>query len=67
MIKATQDSINTAYIDMTLAMDDGPQEIIDTATAMGIPPEKAANPPYGFPTSTPRTSPWPSRPPWPPC
>lgn len=53
MIKATQDSINTAYIDMTLGMDDGPQEIIDTATAMGIPPEEAANPPYGFPTSTP--------------
>ncbi|WP_242530416.1 transglycosylase domain-containing protein [Nocardioides aromaticivorans] len=57
MIKATQDSINTAYIDMTLAMDDGPQKIIDTANKMGIPPEKAANPPYGFPTSTPALEP----------
>lgn len=57
MIKATQDSINTAYIDMTLAMDDGPQAIIDTATEMGIPPEESANPPYGFPTSTPGLEP----------
>lgn len=57
MIKATQDSINTAYIDMTLGMDDGPQEIIDTATAMGIPPEEPANPPYGFPTATPGLEP----------
>ncbi|WGX96783.1 transglycosylase domain-containing protein [Nocardioides sp. L-11A] len=53
LIRATEDSINTAYIDLTLAMPDGPTQIIETANAMGIPPEKAAPKPYGIPTSSP--------------
>ncbi|WP_408897485.1 transglycosylase domain-containing protein [Nocardioides sp. R1-1] len=53
LIKATQDSINTAYIDMTLAMPDGPTQIIETANTMGIPPEQPAAKPYGIPTSSP--------------
>jgi membrane peptidoglycan carboxypeptidase len=57
LIKATESSINTAFIDMTLAMDDGPQKIIDTANRMGIPPREPANPPYGFPTSSPGLKP----------
>lgn len=57
LTKATQDSINTAFIDMTLAIPDGPQKIIDTAVKMGIPPETAANPPYGFPASSPGLEP----------
>lgn len=54
LTKATQDSINTAFMDMTVAMDDGQQEITEMANAMGIPPEKARgkNPP-GYPTETP--------------
>lgn len=57
LIKATEDSINTAYIDMTLAMPDGPSQIIATANAMGIPPAEPATPPYGIPTSSPGLQP----------
>ena len=57
LIKATQDSINTAYIDMTLAMPDGPKQIIRTANAMGIPPAEPASPAYGIPTSSPGLQP----------
>ncbi|WP_370250123.1 transglycosylase domain-containing protein [Nocardioides sp.] len=53
LIQATEDSINTAFIDLTLAMPDGPQEIIDTAVDMGIPPEKVGRKdPFGIPTET---------------
>jgi membrane peptidoglycan carboxypeptidase len=34
---ATQKSINTAFIDMTQAMDNGPKKIRDMAVAMGLP------------------------------
>jgi membrane peptidoglycan carboxypeptidase len=37
LLKATESSINTAFIDMTLAMEDGPQKIMDMAVALGIP------------------------------
>ncbi|MCX6398761.1 MAG: transglycosylase domain-containing protein [Propionibacteriales bacterium] len=57
LVKATQDSINTAYIDMTLATPDGPEKIIETANAMGIPPAEPAAKPYGFPTSSPGLQP----------
>ncbi|WP_220794141.1 transglycosylase domain-containing protein [Nocardioides pelophilus] len=53
LIRATEDSINTAYIDLTLAMENGPEKIIDTAVDMGIPPIEPASDPWGFPTSTP--------------
>ncbi|WP_246086966.1 transglycosylase domain-containing protein [Nocardioides humi] len=53
LIKATADSINTAYIDLTLGMPDGPTQIIETANAMGIPPDQPATKPYGIPTSSP--------------
>ena len=53
LIKATQDSVNTAYIDMTLATPGGPQKIIKTANKMGIPPAKPASPAFGIPTSSP--------------
>src|SRR6478735_9571634 len=35
---ATEQSINTAYADLTMSMDDGPQKILDTAERLGIPP-----------------------------
>ncbi|MEQ6900865.1 transglycosylase domain-containing protein [Nocardioides sp. YIM 152588] len=54
MVTATEHSVNTAYIDMTLSMgSNGPQQIIDMANAMGVPPAEPADDPYGFPTSTP--------------
>ena len=37
MLKATEESINTAYVDMTMSMENGPQEVIDAAVAAGIP------------------------------
>ncbi|HET7684370.1 MAG TPA: transglycosylase domain-containing protein [Marmoricola sp.] len=37
LVKATEDSINTAYIDLTMSMDHGPEKIKKTAIAMGIP------------------------------
>ncbi len=39
LLKATEDSINTAYVDLTLALSDGPQAVVDTAVDMGIPQE----------------------------
>lgn len=53
LIQATEDSINTAYIDLTQSMEDGPQRIVDTAVDMGIPPAEPARPAWGFPTSSP--------------
>lgn len=57
LTKATQDSINTAFIDMTLATPNGPQKIIKTANKMGIPPAEPASPAFGFPTSSPGLQP----------
>ncbi|MFC4785910.1 transglycosylase domain-containing protein [Nocardioides sp. MAHUQ-72] len=38
MITATEESINTAYADLTMAMgSDGPEKILETANALGIP------------------------------
>ena len=35
--QATQDSINTAYVDLVASMDDGGQKVVDTANDLGIP------------------------------
>ena len=53
LLQATQDSINTAFIDMTLGMPDGPESIMDTAVAMGIPPEKPKPRTPGIPNRSP--------------
>jgi membrane peptidoglycan carboxypeptidase len=37
LIKATQESVNTAFLDLTMSMPDGPEKIKQTAYAMGIP------------------------------
>jgi membrane peptidoglycan carboxypeptidase len=37
LVKATQESVNTAYVDLTMSIPDGPQKILDTAVKMGIP------------------------------
>ena len=37
MITATENSINTAFVDMVDSMDDGPQKVIQAAEDLGIP------------------------------
>ncbi|HEU5036119.1 MAG TPA: transglycosylase domain-containing protein [Nocardioides sp.] len=37
LLTATEESINTAYADLTMSIPDGPQKILDTAHAAGIP------------------------------
>ncbi|MGY2701178.1 transglycosylase domain-containing protein [Nocardioides sp. HB32] len=37
LLYATEESINTAYADLTMSIPDGPQKILDTANAAGIP------------------------------
>lgn len=37
LLKAAADSINTAFVDLTLQMDNGPQAVIDMAKAVGAP------------------------------
>lgn len=58
MVKATEDSINTAYIDMTMGMDDGPSEIVSMANAMGVPSDEPAETPYGIPARSPGLKPF---------
>ncbi len=57
MITATENSVNTAFIDMTLSMDDGPESIIDAANRLGIPPAKAPKKGPGFPATSPGLEP----------
>ena len=37
LLKAAESSVNTAFIDLTQAMENGPRKIVDTAVALGIP------------------------------
>ena len=53
MVYATQKSANSAFIDMTLAMEKGPQKILDMANAMGIPPAEAGKDAAGIPPTSP--------------
>ncbi|HEY1118008.1 MAG TPA: penicillin-binding transpeptidase domain-containing protein, partial [Acidimicrobiales bacterium] len=57
LLQATENSINTAFINMTEDLPNGPEEIIRTANAMGIPPREPAAKPFGIPTSTPGLNP----------
>ncbi len=52
LIKATEDSINTAFTDLTVSMPDGPQKILEMMNAMGIPPNKGPGKHYGFPRAS---------------
>ena len=47
MVTATERSINTAYVDMTLRMEDGPDKVIDAATRAGIPEDSPGLNPDG--------------------
>lgn len=37
LLKATADSINTAFVDLTTRMDDGPEKVLEMAEAAGAP------------------------------
>jgi membrane peptidoglycan carboxypeptidase len=37
LLKATADSINTAFVDLTTQMDDGPEKVMEMAQAVGAP------------------------------
>ncbi|HEY5978336.1 MAG TPA: transglycosylase domain-containing protein [Microlunatus sp.] len=37
LLKAATDSINTAFVDMTTQLEDGPQQVVDMAEAVGAP------------------------------
>jgi len=57
MTKATEDSINTAFIDMTTSMKNGPAKVVDAAERLGIPPAKAGRKAPGFPNTSPGLQP----------
>jgi membrane peptidoglycan carboxypeptidase len=46
---ALEESINTAFVDMSASIPDGPEKIFETANAMGIPPAKATKRYPGIP------------------
>ncbi len=57
MVTAAENSINTAFIDMTMSMDDGPEKVVDAANRLGIPPAKAGKRAPGFPNTSPGLEP----------
>ena len=58
MITATENSVNTAFVDMTDSMDNGPQKVVAAAEDLGIPPAKpTSRKAPGFPNSSPGLEP----------
>ena len=57
MITAAENSVNTAFIDMTLGMEDGPEKIIAAAGDLGIPPGRPTKKTTGIPNSSPGLEP----------
>ncbi len=49
LVSAGEESINTAFVDMSDSMDDGPQSIYDMARALGIPGETPSSKYPGIP------------------
>ena len=60
LIKATEDSINTAFTDLTVSMPDGPEAVLEMMNAMGIPPNQGPGKHYGFPRASAGLDPFPS-------
>ena len=60
LIKATEDSINTAFTDLTVSIPDGPQQILEMMNKMGIPPNEGPGKHYGFPRASGALDPYPS-------
>ncbi len=57
LIKATADSINTAFVDLTSQMDDGPRKIMKMAQAAGAPKGAGWDNNYRIPLGTAEVSP----------
>jgi membrane peptidoglycan carboxypeptidase len=58
MLTATENSVNTAFIDMTDSMENGPRKVLDAAEDLGLPPAKPRSPKApGFPNSSPGLEP----------
>ncbi len=51
-IQALEESINTAFVDMSASMDDGPTKILDMANRLGIPPAKTSKKYPGIPSES---------------
>jgi membrane peptidoglycan carboxypeptidase len=49
LVYATEQSINTAFVDMSNSIPDGPQKILETANKVGIPPGKPTQKYPGIP------------------
>jgi membrane peptidoglycan carboxypeptidase len=60
LLKATEDSINTAFTDLTVSIPDGPQKVLEMMNAMGIPPNKGPGKHYGYPRASGALDPFPS-------
>jgi membrane peptidoglycan carboxypeptidase len=43
LVQATEKSVNTAYVDLTLALPDGPQDVVSMAQKLGIPKNRGFN------------------------
>jgi len=54
---ALQESINTAFVDMSASIPDGPKKIYETAERLGVPPPEADKDYPGIPSSTKDLSP----------
>jgi membrane peptidoglycan carboxypeptidase len=50
--EALEQSINTAYVDMSNSIPDGPDKILTTANALGVPPTKASRKYPGIPETS---------------
>ncbi len=50
LVEAAEESINTAFVDMSASMDDGPQKIYDMARDLGIPGDKPSPKYSGIPS-----------------
>ncbi len=50
LTQATENSVNTAFVDMTLGMEQGPEKIIKTANAMGLPSNDGGD--FGIPRAS---------------
>ncbi len=57
MVTATENSINTAFVDMTTSMENGPQKVVDAAERLGVPPPEAKKKDPGYPNTSPGLEP----------
>jgi len=42
LLEATKNSVNTAYVDLTMSLPNGPEDVVDMATRLGVPKDTKA-------------------------